>query len=84
MDLILKIWKQIQGFFLAINGIVAQIILYVLYSIIGEPVINLSKITSNPPKKAIMLFSDWDKRIKKMNLKGKYLYNQEMMLMRNY
>jgi hypothetical protein len=76
--------KANPGFFLVIIGIVAQIILYVLYSIIGEPLTNLSKITSNPPKKAIMLFSDWDKRIKKMNLKGKYLYSQETMRMNNY
>ena len=65
-----KNMKANPGFFLVIIGIVAQIILYVLYSIIGEPITNLSKITSNPPKKAIMLFSDWDKRIKKNESEG--------------
>lgn len=65
-----KNMKANPGFFLVIIGIVAQIILYVLYSIIGEPLTNLSKITSNPPKKAIMLFSDWDKRIKKNESEG--------------
>jgi hypothetical protein len=62
--------KANPGFFLVIIRIVTQAILNVLYSIIGEPITNLSNITSNPPKKAIMLFSDWDRRIKKMNLKG--------------
>ena len=65
-----KNMKANPGFFLVIIGIVAQIILYVLYSIIGEPITNLSKIASNPPKKAIMLFSDWDKRIKKNESEG--------------
>ena len=65
-----KNMKANPGFFLVIIGIVAQIILYVLYSIIGEPITNLSKITNNPPKKAIMLFSDWDKRIKKNESEG--------------
>ena len=50
--------KANPGFFLIIIGIVAQVSLYVSYSIIGEPITNLSKITNNPPKKAIMLFSD--------------------------
>ena len=65
-----KNMKANPGFFLVIIGIVAQVILYILYSIIGEPITNLSKITSNPPKKAIMLFSDWDKRIKKNESEG--------------
>ena len=57
--------KANAGFFLVIIGIVAQIILYVFYALCGEPITSLPKSLSNPPKKNIILFSDWDKRIDK-------------------
>ena len=53
------------GFFLIILGITAQIILYIYYCICSDPITNIYKGASNPPKKAIMLFSDWDKKIDK-------------------
>ena len=53
------------GFFLIIIGIILQIILYLYYCICGEPITNIYKGTSNPPKKTIMLYSDWDKRLNK-------------------
>ena len=57
--------KANAGFFLVIIGIVSQIVLYVFYGISGEPITSLPKNLSNPPKKNIILFSDWDKRIDK-------------------
>jgi len=57
--------KANAGFFLVIIGIVAQIILYIFYALSGEPISSLPKGVSNPPKKNIILFSDWDKRIDK-------------------
>lgn len=57
--------KANAGFFLVIIGIVAQIILYIFYALCGEPISSLPKGVSNPPKKNIILFSDWDKRIDK-------------------
>ena len=59
--------KANAGFFLVIIGIIAQIVFYILYSLCSEPITNLPKGASNPPKKAIMIFSDWDKRISKKN-----------------
>ena len=59
--------KANPGLFLCIIGIIAQIVLYIFYSLCSEPITNLTKGASNPPKKAIMIFSDWDKRINKKN-----------------
>jgi len=66
MVLALKIWWQIQDFFILI-GIILQIILYLYYCICNDPITNIYKGTNNPPKKTIMLYSDWNKRLNKNN-----------------
>ena len=55
------------GFFLILIGIIVQIILYLYYCICSDPITNIYKGRSNPPKKTIMLYSDWDKRLNKNN-----------------
>ena len=62
-----KNMKANAGLFLVLIGIVAQIVLYIYYLLCSEPITNLSKVTNNPPKRAIMIFSDWDKRMNKRN-----------------
>ena len=55
------------GFFLILIGIVVQIVLYIYYSLCSDPIVNFLKGTNNPPKRSIMLFTDWDRRLKKGN-----------------
>jgi len=55
------------GIFLILIGIIFQIILYLYYCICTDPITNIYKGTNNPPKKAIILYSDWDKRLNKNN-----------------
>jgi hypothetical protein len=64
--------KNIQanaGSFICIIAIVAQVVLYIYYSLCSKPISNASrmKMTYNPPKKTIILYSDWDKKINKKN-----------------
>ena len=63
----IKNMKANAGFFIIIIGIIAQIILYTYYLLCSEAIVNLPKILSNPPKRTIMMFSDWNKRINKKN-----------------
>ena len=55
--------KANGGFFICIIVIVGQIVLYVYYLLCTSPLINLpkSQLKGNPPKKNILLFSDWNK-----------------------
>ena len=59
--------KSNGGFFICIISIVAQIGLYIYYILCSKPIVYSSKsqLMSNPPKRFIMLFSDWSKKIKK-------------------
>ena len=59
--------KANVGFYLVVAGIVAQIALYIIYSLCSKPVVKLPKSISNPPKKALMILSDWDKIKKSTN-----------------
>ena len=59
--------KANVGFYLVVAGIVAQIALYIIYSLCSKPVVKLPKSVSNPPKKALMILSDWDKIKKSTN-----------------
>ena len=61
-----KNMKANPGLFLTLIGMAAQIILFLYYILFSKAVI-LPKGISNPPKKAIMLITDWDKSIKKTN-----------------
>ena len=63
----IKNMKANAGFFLVLIGIIAQIVLYIYYSLCSDPIVNFIKGTNNPPKRAIMIFSDWDRRINKRN-----------------
>ena len=63
----IKNMKANAGFFLVLIGIMAQIVLYIYYSLCSDPIVNFLKVTRNPPKRAIMLFTDWDRRMKKKN-----------------
>ena len=56
--------KANTGFFLSIIGIVAQIALFIYYFLCSKPVIIG---VSNPPKKPLILITDWVKDIKKKN-----------------
>jgi len=64
-----KNFKANAGSFICIIAIVAQVILYIYYSLCSKPISNppKMKMTYNPPKKTIILFSDWDKKINKKN-----------------
>ena len=61
-----KNMKANAGFFLGIIGIVAQMLLFLYYSIFRK-VISLPKLSNNPPKKSLILMSDWDTNNKKRN-----------------
>jgi len=59
--------KSNGGFFICLISIIAQIALYLYYILCSNPLVNLpkNKFLSNPPKRFIMLFSDWNKRNQK-------------------
>jgi hypothetical protein len=61
--------KSNGGFFICLISIIAQIVLYLYYILCGNPLVNLPKhkFLSNPPKRFIMLFSDWNKKNQKNN-----------------
>ena len=61
--------KSNGGFFICIISIVAQISLYLYYIFCSNPLVNLpkNKFLNNPPKRFIMLFSDWNKKNQKNN-----------------
>ena len=61
--------KANAGSFICIIAIAAQVVLYIYYSLCSKPISNTPKMimTYNPPKKTIILFSDWDKKINKKN-----------------
>ena len=58
-----KNMKANMGFFLVITGIISQILVYIYYILCSELIINLNKITNNPPKEIIqkkIIFSNLD------------------------
>jgi len=59
--------KSNGGFFICLISIIAQIVLYLYYILCSNPLVNLpkSKFLNNPPKRFIMLFSDWNKKNQK-------------------
>ena len=68
-----KNMKANAGFFLSIIGIVAQIALFIYYLLCSKPVIIG---ISNPPKKPLILITDWVRDIKKMNKTENEVYIQ--------
>jgi len=56
------------GFFLCIIAIVAQIFLYIYYTICSKPITNIIKNTYNPPKKSsLLLITDWERNLRNLN-----------------
>ena len=70
--------KANGGFFICIIVIVGQIVLYVYYLLCNTPLINLpkSQLKGNPPKKNIILFSDWNKILSSKNVPEGEIYIQ--------
>ena len=70
--------KANGGFFICIIVIVGQILLYVHYLLCSTPLINLpkSQLKGNPPKKNIILFSDWNKILSSRNVPEGEIYIQ--------
>jgi len=70
--------KANGGFFICIIVIVGQIVLYVYYLLCSTPLINLpkSQLKGNPPKKNIILFSDWNKILSSKNVPEGEIYIQ--------
>jgi hypothetical protein len=73
-----KNMKANGGFFICIIVIVGQILLYVYYLLCSTPLINLhkSQLKGNPPKKIIILFSDWNKILSSKNVPEGEIYIQ--------
>ena len=70
-----KNMKANAGLFLALIGMGAQVILFIFNIIFSKSII-LPKGLSNPPRKQLMLITDWDKSIKRKNESEAEVYIQ--------
>lgn len=70
-----KNMKANAGMFLSLIGIVAQIILFIYYLLFSKAVI-IPKGISNPPKKPLIIISDWNKDNNKNNKTETEVYIQ--------